>query len=409
MEQLVYRILQVLIIGVSLGSLYALIALGYTMVYGILKLINFAHGDVYMVGAYMGFLISTTLRLPPGFQFLNFVISLVLAMACCALYGVIIEKVAYKPLRQAPRIYLLSSGIGLFFGYLLAVILHLPISPMLVMAGLAGLAIGYAVFRVSQDAWRLGASAVIGCVVGALMALLWGLNPFTVIPLAAAVGAGYSWWMLLLHRRAFRPAPRISALITAIGVSLFLEYFVMRLMTPQQQHYPELIANSYLFFAGGSLYVQTKHILFLAVSLGLMVLLQYLVNRTRVGRAMRAVSFDREAAELMGVNVNSIISFTFAIGSALAAAAGVLFGTFYPIDPLMGLMFGIKSFVAAVLGGIGMIPGAVLGGLIMGVAEESVSSFLNSMLRDAVAFAVLIVILLFKPSGLFGRNVGEKV
>lgn len=408
MGQLVYRIIQVLIIGVSLGSLYALIALGYTMVYGILKLINFAHGEVYMVGAYMGFLVSTTLKLPQQLQFLVFPISLILAMASCALYGVLIEKMAYKPLRQAPRIYFLSTGIGLFSGYVLAVILHLTIPPMLIMAGLAGLVIGYVVFRVQHDTWRPVISALTGCAVGVSMTLVCGLNPFITIPASAAVCAGYSWWMLLLHRRVFRPAPRISALITAIGVSLFLQYFVMRLMTPQQQHYPELIANDYLFFAGGNLYVQTKHLLFLAVSLALMILLQYLVNHTRVGRAMRAVSYDRETAELMGVKVNSIISVTFAIGSALAAAAGVLFGTFYPIDPLMGVMFGIKSFVAAVLGGIGMIPGAVLGGLIMGVAEESVSNFLNSMLRDAVAFAVLIVILLLKPSGLFGHNIGEK-
>ena len=290
------QLLQQLINGISLGSIYALIALGYTMVYGIIKLINFAHGDIYMVGAYVAFFATTTLKL-------SFFPALILAMAVAAIVGVVIEKLAYRPLRYAPR---------------------------------------------------------------------------------------------------------IAILITAIGVSLLLEYGGILLVSPQPRTFPAIFqAEVYTF---GNIVVNSQQVLILAVALSLMVILTYVVHRTKIGKAMRAVSFDTDAARLMGIDVDRVISITFAIGSSLAAAAGMLVGVYYnSIDPLMGIMPGLKAFVAAVLGGIGIIPGAMLGGIILGVIEALVSGFISSTFRDAAAFAILIIILLFKPSGLLGKNVREKV
>jgi len=290
------QIIQQLINGISLGSIYSLIALGYTMVYGIIKLINFAHGDIYMVGAYVGFFATTVLKL-------TFVPALLLAMVVAALTGMVIERLAYRPLRNAPK---------------------------------------------------------------------------------------------------------IAALITAIGVSLLLEYGGMLIVTPQPRTFPEVFPTT--VYNIGGIIINNQQVIILAVSLLLMVLLTYVVNRTKVGKAMRAVSFDTDAARLMGIDVDRIISFTFGIGSSLAAAAGVLVGVYYnSIDPLMGIMPGLKAFVAAVLGGIGVIPGAMLGGILMGIIEAMVSGFLSSTFRDAAAFGILIIILLFKPAGLLGKNVREKV
>jgi len=290
------QLLQQLINGISLGSIYALIALGYTMVYGIIKLINFAHGDIYMVGAYVAFFATTTLKL-------SFFPALLLAMAVAAIVGVVIERLAYRPLRYAPR---------------------------------------------------------------------------------------------------------IAILITAIGVSLLLEYGGILLVSPQPRTFPAIFQAEVFTF--GNIVVNSQQILILAVALSLMVILTYIVQRTKIGKAMRAVSFDTDAAKLMGIDVDRVISITFAIGSSLAAAAGMLVGVYYnSIDPLMGIMPGLKAFVAAVLGGIGIIPGAMLGGIILGVIEALVSGFISSTFRDAAAFAILIIILLFKPSGLLGKNVREKV
>ena len=290
------QLVQQLINGISLGSIYALIALGYTMVYGIIKLINFAHGDIYMVGAYVAFFATTYLKL-------SFFPALLLAMIVAAIVGVVIERLAYRPLRYAPR---------------------------------------------------------------------------------------------------------IAVLITAIGVSLLLEYGGILLVSPQPRTFPAIFqAEVYTF---GNIVVNSQQILILAVALSLMVILTYVVQRTKIGKAMRAVSFDTDAARLMGIDVDRVISITFAIGSALAAAAGMLVGVYYnSIDPLMGIMPGLKAFVAAVLGGIGVIPGAMVGGILMGIIEALVSGFISSTFRDAAAFAILIIILLFKPSGLLGKNVREKV
>lgn len=292
----IHQFVQQLINGVSLGSIYALVALGYTMIYGIIKLINFAHGDIYMLGAYAGFFATTTLKL-------SFVPALIFAMIAAALAGIIIERLAYRPMRSAPR---------------------------------------------------------------------------------------------------------IAILITAIGVSFFLEYGMMLLVTPQPRTFPAVFNATVYNFAG--LIVNSQQILILLTAVLLMVGLTYIVQKTMVGKAMRAVSYDMEAASLMGINVDKVVSYTFALGSALAAAAGVLVGVYYnSIDPLMGIMPGLKAFVAAVLGGIGILPGAMLGGVLLGVVEAMVSGFFSSTFRDAAAFAILILILLLRPAGLLGKNIREKV
>lgn len=287
---------QQIVNGISLGSIYALVALGYTMVYGIIKLINFAHGDVYMVGAYVGFAVTT-------FAGIGFIPALITSMAACAILGMTIEKVAYKPLRNSTR---------------------------------------------------------------------------------------------------------IAVLITAIGVSLLLEYGMMYFVGAQVRSYPKLLSEEVLTI--GSVIIKMQQIYIVITVLVLMVILQYVVKRTKVGKAMRAVSADKDAAQLMGIKIDNTISFTFAIGSALAGAGGVLVGIYYnSIDPLMGTMPGLKAFVAAVFGGIGSIPGAMIGGLSIGMLETFVAGYGSSKLRDAAVFAFLIFVLLLKPSGLLGRDTKEKV
>jgi len=277
---------------------YALIALGYTMVYGIVRLINFAHGDVFMVGAYLGFFALASWRLPLP-------VAIIIAMVGCAALGVFIERVAYKPLRRAPR---------------------------------------------------------------------------------------------------------ISSLITAIGVSLFLEYFTSLkfVFGPYFRAYPRPFAIRTYNLNGVT--VSNIQIIVFGVAILLMVALTLFVNRTKTGMAMRAVSFDRDAAALMGINVDNIISVTFGIGAALAGAGGVLYGIAYPqINPFMGIMPGLKAFVAAVLGGIGIIPGAMLGAVIMGIVEKLTEVYISSTLRDAAAFAILIFVLLVRPTGIMGKREQEKV
>lgn len=296
MDTLLEQLCQQLINGVSLGSIYALIALGYTMIYGIMKLINFAHGDIYMLGAYFGYWAITRLGL-------SFLPAIILAMLGAAIVGIIVERLAYRPMRNAPR---------------------------------------------------------------------------------------------------------IAILITAIGVSFLLEYGMILFVSPQPKTFPPVFEATVYHI--GPLVVNSQQIIILVVSLLLMGLLTYIVNNTTAGKAMRAVSFDADAARLMGIDIDRTIAMTFAIGSALAAAGGVLVGVYYnSIDPLMGMTPGIKAFVAAVLGGIGIIPGAMLGGIILGVVEALVAGIGLSTFRDAAAFLILIFILLYKPAGLLGKNVSEKV
>jgi len=291
-------LIQQLINGITLGSIYALISLGYTMVYGIIKLINFAHGDIFMVGAYIAFLSVTYLKL-------GLIPSLLISMIFCSVLGILIEKFAYKPLRNSPR---------------------------------------------------------------------------------------------------------IAALITAIGVSLLLENLMQIIMGADSRVFPRLVAEKNYHLFQGRIVVNNKQIYLLVITVLLMIILNFIVKKTKIGKAMRAVSQDMDAARLMGINVDTTISYTFAIGSALAAAAGVLVGLYYnTINPLMGVLPGLKAFIAAVFGGIGIIPGAMLGGFSLGIIETLVSGYGSSMYKDAVAFALLILILIIKPSGLLGKNIKEKV
>ena len=289
-----------LVNGLSLGSIYALIALGYTMVYGIVKLINFAHGDVMMIGAYTGyFVLTATGPTPLGFSF-----AFLSAMIVCAVLSLAIERCAYRPLRTAPR---------------------------------------------------------------------------------------------------------LNSLITAIAVELILQNAmrVLPFVGPNPRQFPTMETK---FFTFGSVQISNIQLIVIISSAVLMVILNYIINYTKTGRAMRAVSYDLGAASLMGVNVNKTIAITFVIGSVLAGAGGVLYATAYPqVDPFMGYIPGLKAFVAAVLGGIGSIPGAMVGGVILGIAETMTKAYISSQYADAISYCILIVILLVKPAGLLGKKEVVKV
>ena len=291
-------LLENLINGLSLGSVYAIIALGYTMVYGIAKMLNFAHGDVIMVGAYIAFYVMYDLGMPP-------LLAIVEAMAICTVLGIVIERLAYKPLRQATS---------------------------------------------------------------------------------------------------------LAVLITAIGMSNLLQNGALLIWDPNTKFFPDIIDIPAISLAGGGLTIMGETIVNVIVCILVMAVLTLFTSRTKMGKAMRAVSEDRGAAELMGINVNMTISITFAIGSALAAVAGVLLCTSYPkLTPTLGAMPGIKAFTAAVFGGIGSIPGAMVGGLLLGVIEILGNAYISTQLGDAIVFTVLIIVLLVKPTGLMGKKINEKV
>ena len=290
--------LSYLINGISLGSVYAIIALGYTMVYGIAKMLNFAHGDVIMVGAYISFCATQYMGMPA-------VVSVLMAMVVCTVLGILIEGLAYKPLRQAPS---------------------------------------------------------------------------------------------------------LAVLITAIGVSYFLQNTALLIWGSTPKNFASVINLGSLSLMDGKLMISSETIVTILANIVIMIVLTLFTGKTKIGKAMRAVSEDKGAAELMGINVNVTISMTFAIGSALAAIAGVLLCSAYPtLMPTTGSMPGIKAFTAAVFGGIGSIPGAMIGGILLGVIEILGKAYVSMELGDAFVFAVLIVVLLFKPSGLLGKTVREKV
>jgi branched-chain amino acid transport system permease protein len=296
-------LLQQVVNGLSLGAIYALIALGYTMVYGVLRLINFAHGDVYMLGAFAGYFLANALNLDAEPSVLGAIAVTIGAMAICAVVGMLIERLAYKPVRHHSR---------------------------------------------------------------------------------------------------------LTALITAIGVSLLLEYGGQVVFGATPRFFPQMIRAETYAFAGAQ--ITNQSLLIIVVSVMVMFGLQFIVHRTKIGKAMRATSYNLAVAKLMGINTDRVIAFTFALGSALAATGGVMVALAIPrIDPLMGLMTGLKAFVAAVLGGIGNIPGAMIGGLLIGLMETWISATAYSTYRDAVAFAVLILILLFRPAGIMGTSATEKV
>lgn len=288
-----------LINGISLGSVYAIIALGYTMVYGIAKMLNFAHGDVIMIGSYVVYIAVSNMGLNP-------ILSILLSVIICTVLGVVIEGVAYRPLRNA--------------------------------------------------------------------------------------------------------ASPLAVLITAIGVSYLLQNVALLIFGANAQTFPSVIKWSGLSLADGKLNISGETIVTIVVCVVIMIALITFVQKTKPGQAMRAVSEDRGAAQLMGINVNATIALTFAIGSGLAAVAGVLLCSTYPsLTPYTGAMPGIKAFVAAVFGGIGSIPGAFIGGILLGIIEILSKAYISSQLADAIVFAVLIVVLLVKPTGLLGKKIQEKV
>ena len=292
------QILQYLINGISIGAVYAIIALGYTMVYGIAKMLNFAHGDVIMVGAYISFCVTTYLGLPA-------IVSVIAAVIVCTLLGITIEGLAYKPLRGTPS---------------------------------------------------------------------------------------------------------LAVLITAIGVSYFLQNAAQLIWGAAPKNFTSLVTMKPIMLFNGGLVITGEAILTVVVSALVMIGLTLFTNKTRTGKAMRAVSEDRDAAQLMGINVNRTISTTFAIGAALAAIAGVLLCSTVPtLQPTTGSMPGIRAFTAAVFGGIGSMPGAMLGGILLGIIETLSKKYISTDFSDAIVFAVLIVILLLKPAGLLGKQVQEKV
>jgi branched-chain amino acid transport system permease protein len=290
-------IIQQLLNAAQLGAVYALIALGYTMVYGTIRLINFAHGDIFMLGGFIGFLLVTLI---PG---LPVVVMIPAAMLLTALVGVLIERIAYRKLRNAQR---------------------------------------------------------------------------------------------------------MSLVITALGVGIFLENLVRLIVGPQARQIPAQLPNKALKFANGVVITEDK-ILIIAISLSLMVVLWLFVNKTLIGTAMRAVADNKDAVQLMGVNLNLVISTTFAVGSALAAAGGIFFGQAYSIDPYMGIDLGWKAFIAAVIGGIGSIEGAVLGSFLLAGVEVLTVAYLSSNLKNGIAFGLLIVLLLIRPNGIMGRAEVKKV
>lgn len=291
--------LNYLINGLSLGSVYAIIALGYTMVYGIAKMLNFAHGDIIMVGAYIIYYSMTSFGINP-------ILSIVISMALCTVLGVVIERVAYRPLRNA------SSS--------------------------------------------------------------------------------------------------LAVLITAIGVSYLLQNTALLMFSANTKTFSSVVAIDPIKLFDGQLTISGEAIVTIAVCIVIMVGLTLFVNKTKAGQAMQAVSEDKGAAQLMGINVNGTIALTFAIGSALAAVAGALMCSTYPnLTPYTGTMPGIKAFVAAVFGGIGSIPGAMIGGLLIGIIEILGKAYISSQLADAIVFAVLIIVLLVKPTGILGKNIQEKV
>ena len=326
--------ISILLSGISLGGQYALIAIGYTMVYGILRLINFAHGDVFMVAGLLGIYLSATF---PLYVAMPLVVILTVVLGFC------IERVAYKPLRSAPRMSVMISAIGV----------ALP-----------------------------------------LMILLTVLLGF------------------VIERAAYKPlrsAPRMSVMISAIGVSYLLQNLATYITGGLPQMYPSLPGlSSQITIAGTSTKMVTVITPFLVVAL--VVVLTQLINHTKIGMAMRAASRDFETAQLMGIKINNIISFTFVIGSFLAAVGSALYFTNYPsIVPLSGSLPGLRAFVAAVFGGIGSIPGAVVGAFLIGLSETVIKSSNWSVFSDAFTFALLIIILVVKPTGLFGEKSTDKV
>ena len=373
MGQALQNLLQQLINGIQTGSVYALIAIGYTMVYGVLKFINFAHGDIYMIGAYSGFFAigGFLMHANPVVQDVG---ALIICMVGCSAMGVFIERLAYRPLRNG-----LGAGDAIPWSLFWGLYFGLFLGPKL---------------EAKSSLSVLGAFAVVTLIATALL----------YFPIRALFG--------YLGKRLQPSRNRLNALITAIGISLLLENQGQATFGATPQQYPDQgFKPILLHFAGIELNINSGRIIILLSAVVLMGILVYIVRSTRVGRAIRAVSHDPEAAALQGIPTDKIIALTFVIGSSLAGAAGFLNHNMghIPFKPDVGIQLGLKAFVAAVLGGIGSLEGAVLGAMVMGIAESFVGGSAYSSFKDAIAFVILISVLLFKPSGLLGKNVIEKV
>ncbi len=380
------QFLQQTINGIQQGSIYALIALGYTMVYGVLGLINFAHGDVFMIGSFVGFYAARAMRLSEkatfGEAMLALVPVLLITMVVCAALGLLIERLAYRPLRKSTTFLVPMACIG----------------PLL-----------YGALVLRQF--------------GTVPPLTAFITPWKVLLILTAIFATIGFVVDRFVRPAPAGASRLTALITAIGVSLLLANGAQLLFGAEPKFYPSVTPQGVASTVKlGNVTMAKDQMVLVGAAIVLMGILWYIVNRTKVGQAMRAVQHDTQAAALMGINVDGVIAFTFGLGAALAGAAGMLFGafTYAQVFPLLGVQMGLKAFVAAVVGGIGSIPGAVVGGLLMGISESFVKGapkvmlpggipFEPSRFTDAVAFVLLIVILLLRPAGLLGKFAPEKV
>ena len=428
--------LSYLISGISLGSIYAIIALGYTMVYGIAKMLNFAHGDIIMIGGYVSFCSMYYLNLPP-------IVATLLAVIACTVLGIVIERLAYAPLRSAPSLAVLITAIGVSYFLQNSALLiwkaaaktyppvvtgavqlfngQLTISyiSLLTIAACVVIMLALTTF-VSKS--KMG-KAMRACSEDKGAAQLMGINVNSTISATFAIGSALAAIAgvllavvvctvlgVVIEGLAYKPlrqASSLAVLITAIGVSYFLQNAALLLWGADPKVFTPVIPEGSLPIEGVNItYVALVTVLACII---IMLALTWFTSKTKMGKAMRACSEDKAAAQLMGINVNRTISMTFAIGSALAAIAGVLLCSSYrTLMPTTGSLPGIKAFTAAVFGGIGSIPGAMLGGILLGIIE-TFAKVINTNISDAVVFAVLIIVLLVKPAGLLGKTVREKV
>ncbi len=429
------EIIQQLLNGLTVGGIYALIALGYTMVYGIIKLINFAHGDIFMIGAFAGFFaitlitdlfIGTLVASSIGAVVLEYklIIAIVSSIIFCGLLGLFVERVAYRPLREGSPKTIIGSALGLAFIILVAVFgkgefqMDTALLFLVILGMLSILSFAYIRYagnnikslskeNINQKIILYSVLYIIAFIILAYLAWYFDMTTMVFVSFAFVL---LVYWLVVSRVKSTNAGgnSRINALISAIGMSMILSNMVMLLRGTSDQPY------RMGFFTGtiniGSFSVSSLQIFIIVFSFILMGILFYIIHKTKFGLSMRAVSHNLNAARLMGINPDKVIAMTFVIGSALAGVAGVLVGTYYQsVSPNIGMMYGLKAFVAAVLGGIGSIPGAVVGGIVLGIAEVVGIAFLSSSYKDAIAFGILILILIIKPTGIFGKTMKEKV
>lgn len=429
------EIIQQLLNGLTVGGIYALIALGYTMVYGIIKLINFAHGDIFMIGAFAGFFaitlitdlfIGTLVASSIGAVVSEYklIIAIVSSIIFCGLLGLFVERVAYRPLREGSPKTIIGSAIGLAFIIFVAVFgkgefqMDTALLFLVILGMLSILSFAYIRYagnnikslskeNINQKIIVYSVLYIIAFIILAYLAWYFDMTTMVFVSFAFVL---LVYWLVVSRVKSTNAGgnSRINALISAIGMSMILSNMVMLLRGTSDQPY------RMGFFTGtiniGSFSVSSLQIFIIVFSFILMGILFYIIHKTKFGLSMRAVSHNLNAARLMGINPDKVIAMTFVIGSALAGVAGVLVGTYYQsVSPNIGMMYGLKAFVAAVLGGIGSIPGAVVGGIVLGIAEVVGIAFLSSSYKDAIAFGILILILIIKPTGIFGKTMKEKV